>query len=85
MSSKPKNLSREKKEKSMLDQLLDTWELNYNGFADYLEIDRRTLWKYRTGKLDFKLDWQQIQKLQQLLKRVGKDFSDLPSDWIRDK
>jgi predicted transcriptional regulator len=77
--------SRGAKEKSMLDSLLEQWDMNYQGFSELLGIDYKTLWKYRTGKREFRLNWVQIVSLQRLLKQIGKDVTDLPSDWIRDK
>ncbi len=78
-------LSSDKQEKSMLQQLLDQWELDYNRFSDVLGIDRQSLWQYRTGKREFRLSMEQIQRLEKLLKQVDKTFSDLPSDWYRDR
>ncbi|PSF37788.1 hypothetical protein C7H19_09520 [Aphanothece hegewaldii CCALA 016] len=68
----------------MLSCLLKEWELNYKEFADLLGISYGTLWGYRKGTIEFKLNWEQCQKLEKLLKQVGLSFSDLEPDWIRD-
>lgn len=68
----------------MLDTLLEQWGMDYQGFSKFLEIDYKTLWAYRMGKREFRLNMEQIQRLESLLKQVGMDFSKLPSDWIRD-
>lgn len=84
MKDKHSDLSRGKKQKSMLDHLLDEWGLDYNEFADYLGVHRQALWQYRRGTRKFRLDMEQIHKLQQLLKKIHKDIGDLPLDWYRD-
>lgn len=84
MKDKPSDLSRGKKQKSMLDRMLDEWDLDYNGFADFLGVQRMALWRYRKGEREFRLNMEQIQKLDKLLEKLGKRFSDLPPDWYRD-
>jgi hypothetical protein len=69
----------------VLDQLLDAWHLDYVAFSDYLGLDRRNLWRYRTGKREFRLNMQQMAKLDELLGQVGLRFKDLPDDWFLDK
>jgi hypothetical protein len=77
--------SRGEREKSMLDILLERWEMDYQGFSRALGIDYDTLLQYRKGKRRFRLDMEQIQKLEALLEQVDRKFRDLPTDWIRDK
>ena len=85
MNIKNEKLSRGKQKKSMLSDLLDKWELNYNSFADYLGIHRTHLWKYRQGKREFRLNMEQIHKIEKLLEKVGMKFEDLPPDWFLDE
>lgn len=73
-----------KKQKSMLDSLLEDWGFNYVQFSKYLGISRITLSQYRSGKRELRLSWEQIQKLESLLDKVEKEFKDLPPDWFRD-
>jgi predicted transcriptional regulator len=73
-----------KKQKSMLDLLLEQLNLNYVEFSDYLGINRKTLFQYRSGQREFRLNWQQIRKLEVLLEKVNKRLKDLPDDWFRD-
>lgn len=79
------DLSSDKQEKSMLDQFLAQWELDYIRFAEYLGVDYTTLYRYRKGQREFALTMEQIQKLDKLLAKVGKRLSDLPADWYRDR
>jgi DNA-binding NtrC family response regulator len=73
------------KEKSVLEQLLEVNGLDLNGLSEYLGIGRTTLWQYRVGRREFRLNMQQISKLDSLLQKMGKRLSDLPPDWILDK
>lgn len=84
MQDKRPNLSRGKKNKSMLEKLLEKWDLSYVGFSEYLGINRKTLMQYRKGQREFRLNMEQIKKLQQLLKKVNLDFDDLSPDWYKD-
>ncbi|WP_013324100.1 helix-turn-helix domain-containing protein [Gloeothece verrucosa] len=68
----------------MLDQLLQKLELSYNDFAAYLGIHRTHLWQYRKGKREFRLNWEQVLKLDKLLEKVEMKISDLPPDWYLD-
>ncbi len=68
----------------MLDYLLGLWQLNYVDFARFLGIHINTLWKYRRGERTPSFTWEQVQKLEQLLEKIDKKPSDLPSDWILD-
>lgn len=82
--------SNRAKQKSMLDILLEKksekdeklW--NYYRLARYLGIGRNTLTQYRTGKREFRLNWEQILKLKALIEEVGFRMEDLPLDWYRD-
>lgn len=78
------NQAKTKKQKSMLDLLLEQLNLNYVEFSDYLGISRKTLFQYRSGQREFRLNWQQIRKLEILLEKVNKRLKDLPDDWFRD-
>lgn len=77
--------SKEAKQKSILDLLLDDLQWDYMDFADHLEINYRTLYQYRKGQRELRLTWQQIKKLELLLAKQEKRFNDLPDDWFRDK
>ncbi|WP_013324101.1 hypothetical protein [Gloeothece verrucosa] len=69
----------------MLDELLEKWGFEtYNDFADFLGVHRQTFWRYRVGEREFRLNWQQVLKLNKLLKQIGKDIEDLPLDWYLD-
>ncbi|WP_013324102.1 hypothetical protein [Gloeothece verrucosa] len=84
MTDDNKVLSRGQKQKSMLDQLLILWELDYKGFCEILKIDYKNLWRYRQGLREFRLNMEQIAELDKLLKKVDKRYSDLPLDWYLD-
>lgn len=79
------DLSIANPEKSVLDQVLEALNMDYVSLADYLGLDRRTLWQYRAGKREFKLNMEQIHKLEELLAKVGLSLKKLPSDWYLDK
>ncbi|ACK68610.1 hypothetical protein PCC7424_0140 [Gloeothece citriformis PCC 7424] len=87
MTDNKPTLSRGKKKKvqSVLDKLLEEWDMDYGSFSDYMGFHRNGLWKYRIGEREFRLNMSQIQKLEKLLHKIGKSFSDLPIDWYLDK
>lgn len=69
-------------DRPVLDQLLESWNMTYFDFAKQLDIDHRSLWRYRKGERKLRLDTSQIKTLICLLSQVGLRFEDLPDDWI---
>ncbi|PSF25884.1 hypothetical protein C7H19_25205 [Aphanothece hegewaldii CCALA 016] len=70
--------------KTVLEQLLEEWDLDYVKFSKLLGFNRISLWQYRIGRREFRLSMTQIKTLEKMLAQVNLKFSDLPDDWILD-
>jgi transcriptional regulator with XRE-family HTH domain len=83
MSREPIDLSRGDG-KTVLGQLLAEWTLDYVQFSRLLGLDRRSLWRWRSGQRECRLSMRQIKTLEKLLEKSGLRLADLPEDWILD-
>lgn len=70
--------------KTVLEQLLNEWNLDYIKFSKLLGFNRISLWQYRIGRREFRLSMTQIKTLESMLKEIGLSLVDLPDDWILD-
>ena len=69
----------------VLDQIIEFHGLTYKGLAQKLDLTDRSLRKFRSGTLNFKLSMRQIKTLTQLLEPFNTKLHELPDDWIIEK